>query len=64
MKTFVISPNADTLFTDELKARLNSINSEVVVTKEIKPFDQVEGLMDGDEDRIVAIDPDFCELVV
>lgn len=61
MKTFIISPNADTLFTDELKAKLKATNSEVLVTQEVKPFDQVEGLMIGDEERIVAIDPDFCD---
>lgn len=61
MKTFILSPNADTLFTVDLKSKLQSTNTEILYTKEIKPFDQVEGLMTGDEERIVAIDPDFCD---
>lgn len=61
MKTFILSPNADTLFSDDLKSKLQATNSEILITKEIKPFDQVEGLMEGDEERILAIDPDFCD---
>lgn len=61
MKTLILSPNADTLFTDELKAKLKETNSEVLITKEVKAFDQVEGLMNDNEEKIVAIDPDFCD---
>lgn len=60
MKIFILSPNYDTLFSSELKSKLKKVGI-VVVQKEIIPFEKVKGLYDGGEERILAIDPDFCD---
>lgn len=60
MKIFILSPNYDTLFSSELRSHLKSAGT-VVVQKEIIPFEKVKGLYDGNEERVLAIDPDFCD---
>lgn len=59
MKIIILSPNADLLFTDELKGKIKSAG-EAVFIKDIKPLLDVPELYDS-EQKIVAIDPDFCE---
>jgi len=59
MKIIILSPNADLLFTDELKGKIKSAG-EVVFIKDIKPLLDVPELYNS-EQKIVAIDPDFCE---
>lgn len=59
MKIFVLSPNADVLFNAELKSKLEA-SGDVVYVKEIEPIGEVADLYKGDEERILAIDPDFC----
>ena len=59
MKIIILSPNADLLFTDELKGKIKSAG-EAVFIKDIKPLLDVSELYDS-EQKIVAIDPDFCE---
>jgi len=60
MKIFLISPNLDTFFSEE---QLNLLKGagELVIHQKITPFDQIEGLMSGSDERILAIDPDFCD---
>jgi len=58
MKIIILSPNADVLFNPELKSELES-SGEVVYVKDIKPISEVSELYQGDEERILAIDPDF-----
>lgn len=60
MKIFIISPNADKMLTKEHHKVLNAAG-EVTIFSEIKPFDKLTELYDGDEPRIVAIDPDFSD---
>jgi phosphoglycerate dehydrogenase-like enzyme len=60
MKIFLLSPNYNTLFTKDEKQRLEKAGGLTVQT-ELMPFDSVEGLMTGDGERILAIDPDFCD---
>ena len=60
MKIFIISPNADRMFAKEYRAALDAAG-EVTIFSEIKPFDQLTELYQGDEPRIVAIDPDFSD---
>ncbi|HSE29433.1 MAG TPA: NAD(P)-dependent oxidoreductase [Candidatus Saccharimonadales bacterium] len=60
MKIFIISPNAERMFTEEHRNALNAVGG-VTVFGEIKPFDQLTELYDGDEPRIVAVDPDFSD---
>lgn len=60
MKIFVLSPNKDAVLTPKLIEMLNSIGNVAFCTTPI-PLDQVPGLFDGDEERIIALDPDFSE---
>lgn len=60
MKIFMLSPNAKTLFSKEQMSKLSNLGT-FVLESETKSLDQVEGLNSGDEDRILAIDPDFCD---
>lgn len=60
MKIFILSPNYDTLFNHEQKKTLE-IAGDLFVQKEVVPIDQVKELMTGNEDRMLAIDPDFCD---
>ncbi len=59
MKIFVLSPNKDAVFSKELIAKLEQAG-DVVFDVVPKPFSEVEGLTTGTEERILAIDPDFC----
>lgn len=60
MKIFIISPNIDTFFSPE---QINTLKNagEIVFHKTITPYEQVPGLFEGTEDRILAIDPDFSD---
>lgn len=60
MKIFVISPNVESMLTEEYRAALNAAG-EVTIFSEIKSFDQLTELYAGDDPRIVAIDPDFSD---
>ncbi|HEU5186995.1 MAG TPA: NAD(P)-dependent oxidoreductase [Candidatus Saccharimonadales bacterium] len=59
MKIFIISPNTDTQLKDHLVA-LNAAG-EVVLVNKIQPLEEIAQLYEGDEPRIVAIDPDFSD---
>lgn len=58
MKIIVLSPNWKTLFTDEHITKLKS-KGNLILIDQIIPFADVSELQ-TDEDKIVAIDPDFC----
>lgn len=60
MKIIVLTPNADALFTAEQLNKLKAVG-DLTLVKDIKPFSEVTELYDGDEERIVAIDPDFSD---
>ena len=60
MKVFILSPNVDTLFTPELKKKLKS-SGEVIIDKKPRDISKVKALFQGDEQRILALDPDFTE---
>lgn len=59
MKICIISPNIDT----QLKDHLGTLRAagEVIVVNKMQPFDEIAELYEGDEPRIVAIDPDFSD---
>ncbi len=59
MKIIILSPNVDLLFTEELKEKIHSAGNAIFI-KKIKPLLEVCELY-GTEQKIVAIDPDFCE---
>lgn len=60
MKVFILSPNIKTLFDSKQIGEFNKAG-DVTFQEKIVPFIKVKGLFDGDEDRILAIDPDFCD---
>ncbi len=60
MKIFVLSPNKDAVLTSELIETLKSIG-EVVFCTTPTPLAEVPGLFDSDGEKIVALDPDFCD---
>jgi phosphoglycerate dehydrogenase-like enzyme len=60
MKIFILSPNYDTLFSPDLQDQLAQAG-DLVIQKDVVPFDQVPGLMQGGEDRILAMDPDYSD---
>ncbi|MEK7615543.1 MAG: NAD(P)-dependent oxidoreductase, partial [Patescibacteria group bacterium] len=59
MKIFIVSPVAHKLFRGEQLDQLGSVG-EVIVSDTVQPLRQVPGLLVGDEERILAIDPDAC----
>ena len=59
MKIFILSPSTDLLLTPDLRTKLSAAG-EIIYVTEIKPFQKVTELFAGNEDRILAIDPDFC----
>jgi phosphoglycerate dehydrogenase-like enzyme len=60
MKIFILSPNIKTLFDKKQLSALKK-SGDVVFQDKIVPFDKVKDLFEGDEDRVLAIDPDFCD---
>lgn len=60
MKIFILSPNKDVLFDDSQIKRIEELGDTTFVT-ENKPFDEVTDLFEGDDERVLAIDPDFCD---
>lgn len=59
MKIFLLSPIANQLLNDAQMAALRA-SGELVVITEITPIQQIEELVGGQEEKILAIDPDFC----
>lgn len=60
MKIFLVSPNINTLFSKEQIESLKQAG-EVIFHSEVNGFESIRGLFEGDEERILAIDPDFCD---
>lgn len=59
MKAFIFDPLWDELITDELEKQLESNEIEVIVTKDIAPISNCVALFEGDEERILCINPDY-----
>lgn len=59
MKAFIFDPLWDELVTDELENRLQEAGIEAVITKEIAPLADCTGLYEGDEERLLCINPDY-----
>lgn len=60
MKIIVLSPNTDVLFTKDLLAKLKKAG-ELKLIKNTKPLEKLHELYTGDDVRILAVDPDFCD---
>jgi glycerate dehydrogenase len=59
MKAFVFDPIWNELVTDDLLDRLKTAGVELVVTTEIAPISECTALFEGDEERILCINPDY-----
>lgn len=59
MKIFLLSPIALKLL-DEVKLSQLRSSGDLVIVEKIQPLQGIAELTSGDEDRILAIDPDFC----
>ncbi len=59
MKIFVLSPNKDAVFSEAHLVELAAVG-EVVYDVVPKSIQEVSGLTEGNEERVLALDPDFC----
>lgn len=59
MKAFIFDPLWDELATNELTEKLNDAGLEVVVTKEVAPLNECKSLFEGDEERLLCLNPDY-----
>lgn len=59
MKAFIFDPLWDELVTPELTDQLKSNNIELVVTKDIAPLSECSALFEGNDERLLCINPDY-----
>lgn len=59
MKAFIFDPLWDELVTDELASQLQEANIETIVTKEIAPISDCKSLFEGNEERVLCVNPDY-----
>ena len=59
MKAFIFDPLWDDLVTDELLEKINDSGLELKVTKEIAPLSECRELFEGDEERLLCLNPDY-----
>lgn len=61
MKAFIFDPLWEELVTDDLLAQLDKASVEVVVTKDIAPLSESKVLFEGNEDRLLCLNPDYVK---
>jgi phosphoglycerate dehydrogenase-like enzyme len=59
MKAFIFDPLWDELITDDLLGKLKASGIEPIVTKEIAPLSDCTALFEGDDERILCLNPDY-----
>lgn len=59
MKAFIFDPLWDDLITNDLLGKLKASGVELVVTKEIAPIGDCSALFEGDDERILCVNPDY-----
>lgn len=59
MKAFIFDPLWDELITNELINKLEANNIELIVTKKIAPLKSCTALFEGDDERIICVNPDY-----
>ena len=59
MKIFVLSPNKDSVFATDLIEKLSTAG-DVSFEAKPAPLTDVPGLFDTGTEKILALDPDFC----
>lgn len=59
MKAFIFDPLWTELVTDELTSNLAQAGIEIILVSEIAPLSDCKALFEGDEDRILCLNPDY-----
>lgn len=59
MKAFIFDPLWDELITDDLRSKLKNSGLELIVTSEQAPLTAMKELFEGDDERILCINPDY-----
>lgn len=59
MKVFIFDPLWDELITNELLGNLKTAGIEPIVTKEIAPLSDCAALFEGNDERILCLNPDY-----
>lgn len=59
MKAFIFDPLWNELVTNDLLSKLQANNVEPVVTKEIAAISDCAALFEGDDERILCVNPDY-----
>lgn len=59
MKAFIFDPLWDELVTDELLDKLKARGIEPIVIKEIAPLSNCSSLFEGNDERLLCVNPDY-----
>jgi len=59
MKAFIFDPLWDDLISEDLLCKLRDSNIELIVTTKIAPIIDSAALFEGDDDRIICVNPDY-----
>lgn len=59
MKAFIFDPLWDSLVTQELLSKFTENDISICVVKDIAPFSDCKELFEGDEDRVLCLNPDY-----
>lgn len=59
MKAFIFDPLWDDLITDELLAQIKDSGLEIVVVKEVASLSECKELFEGNEERLLCLNPDY-----
>lgn len=59
MKAFIFDPLWDDLVADDLLEKIRSSGLEIVVKRDIAPLSECKELFEGDEERILCLNPDY-----
>lgn len=59
MKAFIFDPLWDELVTDDLLSQLKANDVEPIVTKSIAPLSDCKALFEGDDERLLCVNPDY-----
>lgn len=59
MKAFIFDPLWDELITDELLSKIKESGLKIVIKKEVAPLSECKELFEGDEERLLCLNPDY-----
>ncbi len=59
MKAFIFDPLWDDLVTDELLTKIKDSGLQIIVTKKIAPLSDCKELFEGNEERLLCLNPDY-----